>query len=305
MSTIDYSKWDKIDCSSSDDDDDDNDDDQGSHGLAKPRVTRLDAPSRVTRTSNGDLVIVEQEDDTASENNSNINDTASSKPVSYESKLPEKEPPSSMAASWTRNGSQHVVPSSQQTLYWSQDRSSVCLRVSLPCANNRGKDIQVHFQGIRRYRDRFMAVGNSLPASIRVTCRNNNNDDNSQPVMVLLEGDFPHPIHASEDDEDYVDEDTVYVSSDWSIDRPTITSAADDQHQPPPETAYWVMTVSKAVPMEGVVIWWRRPLTQFPEMDAQQANPNLATQKSQAFQQAWEEAHRQFQEKSKQKVTLP
>jgi hypothetical protein len=57
--------------------------------------------------------------------------------------------------------------------------------------------------------------------------------------------------------------------------------------------------------MEGVVLWWRQPLTQFPEIEAQQANPNFATQKSQAFQQAWQEAHQQFKEKQSNQKVVP
>ena len=332
MSTIDYSKWDKIDCSSSDDDDDDSHD---SSSKRRPRVTRLTGPSRVTRTVHGDLIVEEEQDAIHEDNNqttmttmpNDIDHNNLTQPsLSVESNNPclsnkesilSQSPASSASAAataaveaWTRNGSREVIPSSNQTLYWSQDRSSVYLRVSLPSIEIRGKDIMVQLKGVKNYSHRFSAVGNTTTASIRVTYHSNDNNDNN--MVVLLEGEFPHPIHASEDEDDYMNEDTVYTSSDWSIDRPTTTTTTtvssnsnESKHSTQPQQAYWVMSLSKAMPMEGVVIWWRQPLTQFPEIDVHQANPNATTQNSQAFQQAWEEAHRQFRDKSKQKMTLP
>ncbi|CAB9500377.1 expressed unknown protein [Seminavis robusta] len=277
---LDYSKWDKIDCSSSDDEEQEN--------LGAPRVTRLDAPSRVTRTSNGDLVVEEQEQKIEEPLIEELEVSAKTATSNSTAKGPPNETlqnTTNIPASWTEHGSQETLTISQQTLYWSQDRQSVCLRLSLPTTSLKGKDIRVQLQGVRRYADRNCAVGSESPSSIRVTTTC------TADSQVLLEGEFPHFIHAAEDDDDFVDAETPYCSSDWAIDRTT------------GDAAYWVMTLLKAVPMDGMTIWWRRPLTQFDEMEP--TTTNTSTEKSQAFQAAWEEAHRQFKDKMKQKQTIP
>lgn len=62
-----------------------------------------------------------------------------------------------------------------------------------------------------------------------------------------------------------------------------------------------LVTLYKAVPMEGVCIWWRRPLMNFPEIDI--VNNESAPSKSKEFLQAWDEAHRLFREKKKSQAS--
>lgn len=255
---IDYSKWDNIDCSSSEEEEE--------QASSTPHVTRLDAPSRVTRTADGQLVVEQQK-------------TEESKVQQQQSRSrSQQQTKANHIENWVENGSQ-VKTASGLDLFWSQDRYSVTFRLALPSNDIPGKHIQVKLQGVHPYASRSIAVGNDKVASLKLITSNNNN-------TVLLEGDFPHAIHAAEDN---VSEDNN--TADWEIDR--VVEAGK-------QVSYWVMTVQKATPMEGLVIWWKHPLKQFPEIEARQANPNNSA-KAEAFQQAWDEAHRQFREKAKQK----
>ena len=281
MPGIDYSKWDKIDCSSSEDEEEEE------VGSRQPTVTRLDAPSTVTRTQDGHLVIGKPQPSRS------IEFAAATKknPPGIHSSTSTSSPSSTIPAAWTEHGGKQALlveyDSAQlqqsSTLYWSQDRYSVCLRLSLLHTAMKGKDLSVQLEGVRRFQDRCAAVGSDIVSKIQVTyCQP------GKQQIILLEGDFPHPIHAAEDDDNYVNEHTPFASSDWTLDRT-------------PHGLYWVMTLYKAVPMEGMVVWWRRPLTQFPELE-DHPNPNVAGHaKVQAFQQAWDEAHSQFRDKIQQR----
>jgi hypothetical protein len=246
---IDYSKWDKIDCSSSEEEED----------SGQPRVTHLDAPSTITRTSDGNLIIGGQQQPGP------VN--SSNKTNKYEEKIQD----------WSQNGGVVTTEAGSQ-LYWSQDRFSVCLRLLLPSTGIKGKDLRVELQGMIPFRDRFSAVGNEHVSSLKLLWR----DPTDQATRTLLDGDLPHTVHATEDEE-----------LDWGIDRVT-------DHNSSEELSYWTINLPKAVPMQGVIIWWRRPLKQFEEIDTRQANPDDAS-KAQAFQKSWDEAHRQFREKMQEK----
>jgi hypothetical protein len=275
---IDYSKWDKIDCSSSDSDD------EHQHQQQQPRVTRLDAPSTITRTADGDLIVDQQQ-------------SQPQKPAATEARPPAAAASSAGKSSavasttstsldqkiedWSQNGGV-VTTESGCHLYWSQDRYSVCLRLELLKSNTnrdiKGKELTVDIQGMLPFKDRYQAVGKDHTAHLTLIW----NNPATKRSEILLEGDFPHAVHATEDGE-----------LDWDIDRLT-------EHESNKEVSYCTITVQKAVPMQGVILWWRRPLTQFDEIDARQANTDDAS-KAKAFQNAWEEAHKQFREKMQQK----
>lgn len=256
---IDYSKWDNIDCSSSDED---------KEG-ARPQVTKLDAPSRIKRTSDGTLVVEEQIQ------HPEINPNADSSTT--KGHLLKRYDTTAKIEDWSQNGGV-VTTEMGAKLYWSQDRYSVCLRLSLPSSQVKGNQLQVNIENMLPFKDRHIAVGTDQKAQLNVIWT----DPATGDSKMLLEGDFPHAVHASEDEE-----------LDWGIDRLT-------EHDSKKEVALLVITVRKAVPMEGVVIWWKRPLTKFAEIDPTQANPGDAS-RAKEFQNAWEEAHRQFREKIQEK----
>jgi hypothetical protein len=258
---IDYSKWDNIDCSSSSSN---SEEEEETHKA--PRVTRLDTPSRVTRTQNGQLLVEPiQPQQTAD------------KPQPKSPPPPKNNNNNNTSSHWTQNGSICTTPSGSK-LYWSQDRYSVTLRLQLPSNKITAKDIQVQCQGILPYTNRSIAVGNQQPASIKVTCQS----------QILLQGEFPHPVHATEDNIDHPNH------CDWELDRVL------DNHHTNQSITYWITTLQKATPMHDMVLWWRQPLQQFPSIDPQQANPNHTTPQAQAFHQAWQEAHKLFREKTQQ-----
>lgn len=174
MSRIDYSKWDKIEYDSSSSEDE---------GMGPPRVTQLNAPSRITRTPDGTLF---------------IDDEATTPTRSHVEPPKNSQPPTDIPSSWTEKGSAVAVGECQ--LYWSQDRYSVTLRAALPDTDT-NKDWTCHVSNLLPFESRNAAVG-SLEHSHLIVQR-------TGAVEKLLEGDLPHPVHAAEG------EDGV----DWSIER--------------------------------------------------------------------------------------
>jgi hypothetical protein len=126
----------------------------------------------------------------------------------------------------------------------------------------------VKVQGVLPHADRHCAVGSTKP---RLEICNN--------ICCLLEGDLPHQVHLPQDEDEI----------DWSVER-------DDKKK------FVLVTLYKAVPMEGVFVWWRRPLMDFPEIEIENESSS-ASSKSKEFVQAWEEAHRLFREKKKAQVS--
>lgn len=55
------------------------------------------------------------------------------------------------------------------------------------------------------------------------------------------------------------------------------------------------ITLYKAVPMEGITIWWKRPLVAMEEISL-----DWRDQASGALQDVWKEAHEQFREKRRE-----
>lgn len=255
---IDYSKWDHIGDSSSDDDE---------PVGQQPRVTRLDAPSRITTTPDGTLHVVQPVEESSTNNNrvtaettiTNDDDDESSK--QHQQSIASSSTEVVVPASWTTNGGHHVEA---MKLYWCQDRQAVSLRIQLPPAV-KTKKLTVDWSGgeIYSYANRHAAVGSS-PPSFTVRC----NDQD-----VLFQGDLPHPIHLHEGEDEL----------DWQIENDASSG-----------NKYLLLVLPKASPMTGLSIQWKRPLKQVPEQS--QTDADVSKKQSQ-FQQAWDEAHTKFREK--------
>lgn len=325
MSGIDYSKWDNLDEYS--DDDDDNISNEGNSAgiggssLSKtPRVTRLDEPCKVTFGGNSSsttpIINIQPTTVTTATTTQSIRTDTCENPHNDERTGMNKERNNSSSStttscqqpsSWTERGGLIVSESTTTTidgkltkkrmLYWSQDRYSVTLRLELhEQSNDEEEKIQlVDVDGILPFCDRFCATGSTRPVlrclGITTTTENKilyaNNTGNNP--LVLLEGELPHPVHLAEED------DTV----DWSIVR-------DNSY-----CRFLIITLYKAVPMQGLSVWWRRPMMKFPELDLEQVKDQPTTNhigtsgtSSQDFLKSWEEAHKIFREEKKKKTLI-
>mmetsp|Transcript_15912 Transcript_15912/g.39935 ORF Transcript_15912/g.39935 Transcript_15912/m.39935 type:complete len:237 (+) Transcript_15912:158-868(+) len=229
---IDYSKWDNLDVSSSSEDEDD----------AKPRVTRLDAPTKVTFGGGS------------------VSATKAATPSQAPSTKPPTPKSTTPTSVWTDHGGLLKTKGGERNLYWSQDRHSVTLRLEL----STGEKIKsVAVDGILPYADRWSAVGSIKPKLVVFRSVD----------VVLLEGELPHPIHLEEDSDDGI--------VDWSIED-------TNGHR------VLCIILHKAVPMQGLSVWWRRPMMEFPEAELGEVRGEGGTSKE--FLAAWEEAHKIFRE---------
>lgn len=325
---IDYSKWDHLD-----EYDDDDDGDESVDGGPTPQVTRLDGPSTVTFGGGGTTSIApssvsigpsspsavppahEGEKKLFSSQTTTTNRTLGVKQSigdgdNDEGNRLQSIPPEHLEQyheSWTERGGLVTVPATEELspsspddnstsrnrrrLYWSQDRYSIYFRLEL----HPFETIQsVEVVGVTQYIDRFSATGSTKP---RLVCRGtttrgmdtdddvvttNQNKQQQSPTVLLLEGDLPHPVHLAEDDDDI----------DWSIVRADSTTTTG---------RYLFITLYKAVPMQGVFIWWRRPLMNLPELlqvDGTTSSSSLTNNnQNETFLKAWDEAHRMFRDK--------
>lgn len=319
---IDYSKWDKLELSDSDDDDNDDNGFNNSQSSMTPRVTRLDAPMKVTFGGNSSssttptahiepsssslLPISSTQDQTKS--TSSISSTKSINNNSIEFVKPTRNnssdtsSPSSSSqhpSSWIERGGLVTTAGngndegdddqSKRKLYWTQDRYTVTLRLELKEVE--GKVQSVDVAGILPYSDRFSAVGSTKP-TLRCKGKTKTNDSLllSSSSLLLLEGELPHPVHLAEDEND---EDGAV---DWSVVREDNSSTG---------IRFLMITLYKAVPMHGLSVWWRRPLMEFPELDLDQVKDKTTQTSgataSQEFRKTWEEAHKIFREEKKKK----
>jgi hypothetical protein len=250
---IDYSKWDELDVSSSDDEDEDNGDER--MGMTTPRVTRLNAPTKVTFGGPSSSIEVlpgqiQQDDPKATPTPAAATATGKHNKIAF----------------WTDRGGQATVGDGQRHLYWSQDRYSVSLRLKLQAEE---KVASVAVEGILPYGDRCSAVGSSK-AKLVCTLKNGS---------ILLEGELPHPVHLGAEDDEAVD---------WSVEE-------EDSGR------FLAIVLNKAVPMQGLSLWWRRPLMDVPEIDLVHARGGSQHSSdggvSKEFLEAWEQAHKLFREK--------
>lgn len=253
MSGIDYSKWDHLDYGS-------DDDDESSAGT--PRVTTLNGPSRITTQSDGTLSI--EPSSSKSPNNekkdiTNISRTAASKEDSWKKQ-------------WTERGG-CVKTDRGRSLYWCQDRNIVTLRLVLHPEGDENseitaKQLRARVKGqVYSYKDRHSAVGTHKTATLEISYKKGGTEE------VLLQGTLPHAIHKEEDDEE---EETTTLE--W-----TIEMNGPGRHLQ--------VVLYKATPMPDMVIWWKRPLMEFPEIELPSDDRNTS------FQDAWNEAHQQFRAK--------
>ena len=169
---------------------------------------------------------------------------------------------STIPQAWTEKGGITKLAHNNTSLVWTQDRTSVTLRFAL---STNQKKWQVTLRGQLSYADRHVGVSSTTKATLAVQ-----NDSQSLLPPTAL----PYPVHAAQDDEDG---DAV----DWTMERA------------PNNQAYLCVTLYKAVPMEGVVVWWSRPLEGTDEITLDWRD-TPATSK---FQEAWDQAHQQFREK--------
>jgi hypothetical protein len=328
----------------SDDDDDDEDDDR-----ITPRVTRLEAPSSISCTATGEIVIHEQ--------NNSSSSSSSAKPLPSNKAKDDKAPASflvataketapkpestteksiafvaqhskdecsssrSIPASWTEKGSVCEITTtspignvSQKTqLYWSQDRSTVTFRFALIAAspldsssssyNKKNEEASLvrgwncRVPGILSYDNRTSAIGTTGDKPRLILTHSNKNN----VTLSFFDGELPYPVHLAQDDDQV----------DWSIERiesPTLSSILppDSNNSVP----FLCVTLFKATPMAGMVLWWNRPFTTCPElaqMEWRKSTTDHTTKSGgggggtagaeSSFQQAWDEAHRLFKEK--------
>mmetsp|Transcript_77710 Transcript_77710/g.116874 ORF Transcript_77710/g.116874 Transcript_77710/m.116874 type:complete len:263 (+) Transcript_77710:47-835(+) len=252
---IDYSKWDNLDEYS-----DDDDEAEGASGDQAPRVTRLDAPSSVT--FGGDTNVIQG---TAAASAPVPSATAASQILKVDFQAATSNASKaghSQIDQWRAKGGL-VTTSLNRELYWTQDRYSVTLR----CQMFEGeKPKTVGVEGILPYSSRHCAMGSSKPR-LQVV---------GSDGVVMLEGDLPHQVHLANEDDDV----------DWSVERDLGGRGTK---------RFVAITLYKAVPMQGLSVWWRRPLMDFDEITLDQESSAA----SKEFLQAWEEAHRQFKEKKR------
>ena len=285
---IDYSKWDKMDYGDTSDEDDQEEtlsigegDAQAmvsgttqpaAAGAGRPRVTRLDGPSRVTRDADGMITI----DNTQPQ----ASPMASPSTTHVSKKQPQlvKRSQSNLNQRLTKNGGQFTDEATQSPIFWSQDRKEVTIHIEFDAGKIKSKDIRVIASGMVAYGERNAAVGGGeYNGKLRVTARVDNGNGNA--TKTLIEGELPHKIHLAED------EDEV----EWEI------LSEDDRK-------FVVVTLRKAAPMAGVVIWWDRVLKHCPKIDLsgiEGRNKKSSDGSGARMESAWEEAHRLFKEKVK------
>jgi len=273
MSGIDYSKWDKMDFS----------DDESASSDNAPRVTRLNEPSRVTYSSDG--VNVE------SSTHATVSHTTQTK-VATKTSISSAEEGNIRIGLMTKNGASFVDPDTKYESFWSQDRSEVVLCILYDQSSIDSCDIRVHVTGAVNYEGRHSAVG-GFDGS-----QNTDGVEGSKGKVVvsavgrdspILEGHLAYPTHLSEG------EDEV----DWEID---VTD---------PSKKIIRITLLKAVPMQGLTVWWSRPLLHFPEIDVvsgiedrdmpSSSKSSKNKNQQEQWKDSWDEAHRMFRDKVKQR----
>ena len=259
---IDYSKWDKMNFDSEDDQDNDDGDGDGTDQSrpGPPRVTRLDKPSLITTNKDGDIVITQQQQ----QQQQQPDDT--SVVPSANATIATSATPSA----WTERGATDTIHG--RRIYWSQDRYSVTVRIELPNDEpnaNKAKWTCVA-SNILSYQDRFTATAIDSDHHKPHIAIVNQTDGRR-----LIESHIPYPVYFAEDDDGVLD---------WSIE--------SDSTQP----KFMVITLNKASPMQGLTLWWKRPLAicQESKLEWRRQEQDGGVD---AFSAAWKEAHEQFRRK--------
>jgi hypothetical protein len=268
--SIDYSRWDNLECSDSDD----------GEFASTPRVTCLQEPSRVTfGGGSGDCGVAIQgppsppavgDDDRVGSASSTDHSAATA--LSFQNSNQ-----NNLLNSWTCRGG-CLETADRRRLYWCQDRYSVQLRMEL---KDKEKIDRINVDGILPYADRHCATG-TIKNIIRIWGRHAvDADGNNQHAVPLLQGNLPHPIHWSQQDDD-----SDLNNLDWSVERHPLESIR----------RFVSITMYKAVPMHGIFVWWKRPLLQFEEIALDDEQGAARSEASKEFSKCWDEAHRKFRE---------
>ncbi|GAX11383.1 hypothetical protein FisN_22Lh056 [Fistulifera solaris] len=186
MSRIDYSKWDHLEDSDDDyNNNDDNDNDNASTAENhRPRVTKLEQPSRITTQADGTLLVEPSSPTTTNKQPVIMNHY---QPVTTEDEIPSE---------WIIKGDHVILENNIIELWWSQDRYSVTIRIRL-ASEMKIKSVQI--EPILSYQDRHCATGTQTPV-LKI---------HTSDGSVWFEGSLSHPVHLAENDDD----DTV----DWTI----------------------------------------------------------------------------------------
>jgi hypothetical protein len=311
---VDYSKWDRMDFSDSDDDGDAN-------NHMAPRVTSLDSPGRVTIGTDGTLEIgqssVSSDKSAAAARNSGKSHASNNGEEARQEKLQK----------WhnqlSHNGGQHHVTITksntaiQSPIYWAQDRYAITFRLGFPPLLFPSKTIRVKVLGALNYKDRHSAVGSGAMSGYKEIGEDGTAFGSLEIIAIqsdgetiLLSGQLPRPVYLNQD------EDEVG----FDIEDNLLANSSRDAEC----TKFVTITLPKAVPMEGMIIWWDCPLLNFPKinvssiqerrnpervmsveeynasMDRKQSATDAGGEsKKEAFAKAWNEAHQMFREKVK------
>ncbi|GMI41312.1 hypothetical protein TeGR_g6439 [Tetraparma gracilis] len=284
MSGFSYSKWDNLDCSSSEDEDEGD--------ASSPSVTRLDSPSQVTFGGGAANATATPSPSSASSSASSSAAPSSAIPE-LSSKLSKIDfvPPSPARSSpaTTNGGSFSHSPSPPDpssppaTLIWSQTRSTVSISTPLP-PSTLASALSVAISNAHPFSSRHSAVGTPSPAVLTATLNSTN------PLFSLP---LPHPVFTGDEE----DEDAAL---DWEIE--TFQTSR-----------FLTVTLNKAVPMVGVVVWWPTCVVSGAEIDVSAIQARAGGKKNAAtgltMKETWDEAHKLFKEKvkgrEKQEVEVP
>ena len=324
--------------------DDSGDEDERS----SPRVTSLDQPGRITIGPNGSVEIgksnclpsqprtqslasaqyptaLTKEIPTVSGSVSGdaVDISSSHSNTSRQEKNIEKV--QNWRSQLTHNGGEHqcIATSTDRKeinlpIYWSQDRYTVTVRVGYPPSIFPTKGIRVRVRGALKYADRYSAVGSgAMTTGYKADSTNSGSTSygtieiaslshgGEKDETILLAGKLPRPIHLNQDEDDIDFEIEDNLLSEGGSEGGNIC------------TKLVSITMSKAVPMAGIYVWWDCPLIGYPTIDVstiQERNPSRQgggeggksteenkDEKKEAFQKAWDEAHKMFREKVKTK----
>ena len=216
-------------------------------------------------------------------------------------------------------------------IYWSQDRYAITLRMAFPSSIFPTKTIRVRVNGALKYSDRYSAVGSgtiingggyksasdesekddngeeSGHGSVEVVSIISNQNQEKDGETILLKGKLPHPIHLNQDEDDI---DFEIEDNNIAVDVGDVSK--DESNNKNINNKLVTIIMPKAVPMSGMVIWWDCPLVGYPKINVSaiqdrskrgggDINDETTPQekKKEAFQVAWEEAHKMFKEKMK------
>lgn len=311
------------------------DSDEDSNGNHAPRVTSLNAPGRVTIGTDGSLEIGKS---SLPHTRSGMNTAASvaaaqaqAGATGSEEQARKKQKLQQWITKLTHNGGQHhkIVQTSDKNditlpIYWSQDRYAVTLRLGFSHLLFPSKSIRVRVTGALNYKDRFSAVGSGAMSGYKEETQDGSIAFGAVEIVsvgvdrhevVLLSDKLPRPIYLNQDE----DEVGFDIEDNNLVDDTTTPDATKC-------TKFVAMTLPKAVPMEGMIIWWEHALEMLPKidtssiqernnsvervmsieeynasMDKKQSSTPVEASKKEAFAKAWNEAHQMFRERVKER----